>query len=70
MRPLMKVQDAARALNCSRSHLYQLITSGELRAIRLGQRCVRIDPADVDAFLAARRSRPASTEAAPEEPRG
>lgn len=49
---LLKVPEAMAALGCSRSTLYQLTKTGELRTVRLG-RAVRI-PADAIEALIAR----------------
>jgi excisionase family DNA binding protein len=48
---------AAKLLDVSRSTIYSLISSGEIRAIRLGG-ALRIAMADIDAL----RERPASSE--------
>lgn len=36
MRPLLSVTEVARALSCSRGHVYNLIASGELRVVDIG----------------------------------
>ena len=50
--PMSVVQ---RVLGCSRSKAYALCHSGEIASIRLG-RSLRVDLADLDRFVADRRS--------------
>ena len=49
---LLKVEEAARQINLSRSKTYELVHSGELPAIRIGNR-LRIPLAALDAWIAA-----------------
>jgi excisionase family DNA binding protein len=45
-----QLQPAAAALQVSRPTLYRLINSGELKAVRVGQR-LRFRPEDIEAYL-------------------
>ena len=47
---LLKVSEVAHLLNVSESHVYRLITSGELAAVRIG-RSLRVKPADLNEFI-------------------
>ena len=51
-RRLLTVPEVVALTGWSRSFVYQLVTSGKLRAVRAG-RTVRIDRADLDAFIEA-----------------
>lgn len=53
-RRLLGVPEVVKVTGWSRSYVYQLITSGKLRAVRVG-RTVRIDQADLDAFIEANK---------------
>jgi excisionase family DNA binding protein len=48
-----KIEHAARLLDCSRAHLYNLIARGELNSIKLGA-ARRITRAEIDRYLAER----------------
>jgi excisionase family DNA binding protein len=48
-----KVEHAARLLECSRAHLYNLIARGELRSIKL-ETARRITRAEIDRYVAER----------------
>ena len=50
---LLKVPDLAARLTLSRSKTYELIQTGELRAIRVG-RARRVPESEVDRFVALR----------------
>jgi excisionase family DNA binding protein len=48
----LPVVEVARRLNCSRQHVYNLINSGELKAVRLGKRMgLRVAESDIFVFL-------------------
>ena len=49
--PLMTVAEVAAALRVSRTTVYQLITSGRLRSICVGNRCRRITRDDLAAYI-------------------
>ena len=48
--PLMTVNGVAQALAISRDSVYRLVRSGDLRAVRVGER-LRFRPVDVEAYL-------------------
>ena len=50
----LKAQAAADYLDVSRRYLATLVKRGEIRACRMGKRCVRFRKEDLDAFLAAK----------------
>ena len=45
------VYSVAKQLNCSKKHIYKLIQDGELKAIRLGTRALRITESSLKNFL-------------------
>lgn len=53
--PLLTRDEAAERLNVSESTLYRLRRAGAIKDVRMGRRCVRIDPVSVDRFIRARR---------------
>jgi excisionase family DNA binding protein len=48
---LLKADEVASILDVSKSFVYQLIRTGQLRAVRIGT-AVRVRPEDLDAFVA------------------
>lgn len=49
------VAEAARRLGCTRQHVYNLISSGEIAAVRLGLRNgLRVPEGEVDRFVERR----------------
>lgn len=59
---LLSVTEAAKALSCSRGHIYNLIAAGELSAVNIGiagRSKTRVLPAELDAYV-ARHTRRAS----------
>ena len=54
-RPLLTIAETAEHLRVSTETVRQLVLSGELPKIQLGEQSPRIDPADLDAFIARRR---------------
>ncbi|NLW83658.1 MAG: helix-turn-helix domain-containing protein [Phycisphaerae bacterium] len=50
---LLSSRDAAKTLAISERTLYTLTQQGRIRAVRLGQRCVRFDVRDLEAFIQA-----------------
>jgi excisionase family DNA binding protein len=54
----MRVPDVARELGIPRSRCYDLIARGELPAVRLGERSIRVPRGELTRFLL--RERPAS----------
>jgi excisionase family DNA binding protein len=51
---LLRVAAVADRCDCSQDLVRILISSGQLKAVRLGERALRVRPADLEAFLAAR----------------
>jgi excisionase family DNA binding protein len=49
---LMKVEKVAEMLACSRPMVYKLIYNGELQAVKIGKRGIRITEASINGFLA------------------
>ncbi len=47
---LLKAEDVASILGCSKSFVYQLIRTGQMPAVRLGT-AVRVRPEDLDVFV-------------------
>jgi excisionase family DNA binding protein len=54
MTPLLRVNEVAETLAISRRSVYLLVGSGDLPAIRVGER-LRFRPSDIDAYLEARK---------------
>jgi excisionase family DNA binding protein len=46
-----RVPDAARHFNIPRTRMYQLIHDGEVPAVRLGERSIRVDLREAEQFL-------------------
>lgn len=57
MSDLMNVREAAEMLSLSKPGVYKLIKTGELPAVRLGQRSIRLQHSDVLDYIRARRTR-------------
>lgn len=57
--PLLTKPEAARLLRCSVRHLENEVNRKALAVVRLGGRCVRFRPQDVDRYVEARRLRAA-----------
>jgi excisionase family DNA binding protein len=51
----MRVPDAAAYFHVPRSRMYDLIQRGELPAVRIGERSIRVNVRDVERFLAENR---------------
>lgn len=47
---LLKAEEVSSILDVSKSFTYQLIRTGQLRAVRIGT-AVRVRPEDLDAFV-------------------
>lgn len=54
---LVSVRDVARRLGVHPETVRRLIHDGRLRAVRVG-RVLRVDPSDLDGFLARQRVKP------------
>ena len=52
----MKVPEAAKYFGVPRSRMYELIQAGELPAVRIGQRSIRVNVRDTERFLKENRS--------------
>lgn len=50
-REWMKVPEAAEYFGVPRSRMYELIQRGEIPAVRIGQRSIRVNRMDVETFL-------------------
>jgi excisionase family DNA binding protein len=55
-REWMKVPEAAQYFGVPRSRMYELIQRGELPAVRIGQRSIRLNRREVEQFLRENRS--------------
>ena len=51
----LKVPEAAEYFRVPRSRMYDLIQKGELPAVRIGKRSIRINRKEVERFLAENR---------------
>ncbi len=51
----MKVPDAAEYFAVARSRMYELIQSGELPAVRISTRSIRVNRYEVERFLSEHR---------------
>ena len=54
--PLLSIRDAARRLNVGLRTMRALIASGAISAVRVSARRLAIDPVDLEAYIASRRS--------------
>ena len=59
----LKVRRVADELGMSRKHIYGLIARGELRACRIGGKLLRVDRADMEAYVEASKVREAPADA-------
>jgi excisionase family DNA binding protein len=51
----MRVPEAAAYFHVPRSRMYELIQRGELPAVRIGERSIRVNRMEVERFLAENR---------------
>ncbi len=63
------VQEAAGAVSCTPSHIYTMISSGELRAIRLGSRALRVSVQSINEYVERSWATPEDVEPMLERPR-
>ena len=56
-RELWTVAQAAEVMGCSQDTVRRLISAGKLPSINVSVRLTRIDPADVEIYLAERKTR-------------
>ena len=55
--PLLTIPEVAETLRRSRSSVYELIKSGDIPAVKIGRRGVRVRRATLDVFIESRESR-------------
>jgi excisionase family DNA binding protein len=48
---LLRVSDACKALACGRTRLHELIKCGKIRAVKIGQRGIRIPVTEIERFI-------------------
>jgi len=53
--PWMRVPEAAAYFRVPRSRMYDLIQRGELPAVRIGERSIRVNRKEIERFLAENR---------------
>lgn len=51
IREWLKVPEVAEELNIPRSRAYELIANGELPAVRIGERSIRVHRGELERFL-------------------
>jgi excisionase family DNA binding protein len=54
-KPWMRVPEAAAYFRVPRSRMYDLIQNGQLPAVRIGERSIRVNVRDVECFLTENR---------------
>jgi excisionase family DNA binding protein len=54
-REWMRVPEAAELLGLPRTRTYELIQQGELPAVRIGERSIRVNRAELERFLLEKR---------------
>ncbi len=54
MSRLLKIPEAAAELSIGRSRLYELLQAGEIKAVKIGSRGVRVPSSEIDRFIAER----------------
>lgn len=47
----LKVPEVAEELNIPRSRAYELVANGELPAVRIGERSIRVNRRELESFL-------------------
>ena len=55
-RPLIRTREVCKRLDICRTTLGRLVRLGRIRPIRLGPRCVRYEPAAVEALIDGSKS--------------
>lgn len=53
---VLKVREVAAELRCSKNTVYEAIRAGQLRALRLGERNIRLTREEVDRYKARHAS--------------
>jgi excisionase family DNA binding protein len=51
----LKVPEVAEELNIPRSRAYELVANGELPAVRIGERSIRVNRRELETFLLEQR---------------
>ena len=54
-RQWLKVPEVAEELNIPRSRAYELVATGELPAVRIGERSIRVNRKELERFLLEKR---------------
>ncbi len=54
-REWLKVPEAAKLLGLTRTRAYELIAAGELPAVRIGERSIRVNRRELERFLLENR---------------
>ncbi len=54
-KPWMRVPEAAAYFRVPRSRMYDLIQNGQLPAVRIGERSIRVNRTEVEKFLCENR---------------
>ncbi len=54
-REWLRVPEAAELLSLPRTRTYELIASGELPAVRIGERSIRVNRKELERFLLEKR---------------
>ena len=54
MSRLLKIPEAAAELSIGRSRLYELLSAGDIKAVRIGSRGVRVPQSELDRFVTER----------------
>ncbi len=53
---LLTIGQVATVLGISRDMAYVLVERGDLAAIRIGPRCIRVRPSDLERYILSRRT--------------
>jgi excisionase family DNA binding protein len=53
---LLSYKAAGKVLGCTERTIYEFVRRGELPSVRLGNRSVRVDPADLKRFIEGRKT--------------
>jgi excisionase family DNA binding protein len=51
MDKLLKIQEVVKALDCTRPMVYKLIYEGQLKAIRIGKRGLRVSESSLNRYI-------------------
>ena len=50
--------EVAEHLSCTRQHVYDLVAQGQLEAIKMGKRAIRVSRISLDGFIAKMKVQP------------